>query len=179
MSRMMSKSRSLALSSLFAALTAVGAWISVPFSPVPLTLQTFFLYLSVLILRRNAFLSQMIYVLMGMVGLPVFARGMSGYGAILGPTGGFIVGFLAGAFIAGTIAEKTRGRALSGVVSLLICATIVFGFGWVWLAYWLGWNLTMALWLGVIPFLPGDCIKAGLALVLSRRIEKFLTSSQT
>jgi biotin transport system substrate-specific component len=166
-----SRNRVLALSGMFAALTALGAWIAIPFFPVPLTLQTFFLYLSVLMLRKNAFLAQAIYVLMGLAGLPVFARGMSGYGAILGPTGGFIVGFLTGAFIAGAVAEKTKGSALSGVISLLICTTIVFGFGWIWLAYWLGWNFTAALWGGVIPFLPGDCIKAGLALVISRRVK--------
>lgn len=164
------KSRVIALSSLFAALTAVGAWISIPILYVPLTLQTFFVYLSVLVLKRNAFVSQVVYILMGLAGLPVFSRGMSGYGALLGPTGGYILGFLVGSFVSGLFLERFSERRLSKAVSLVICVSIIFGMGWAVLSYWLRWDFNLAFWSGVAPFLPGDALKAFLALVLAKRI---------
>jgi len=168
--RRTSRARELALSAVFAAMTAVGGLISIPFFPVPLTLQTFFVYLSVLALRRSAVLSQIIYLVMGLVGLPVFARGMSGYAALVGPTGGFLFGFLIGTFCSGMLLERMKWRRYVEVLSLLLCAGIVFGLGWVWLACWLRWDFAMALWLGVLPFLPGDVVKGVLALIISKKI---------
>lgn len=165
-----SRSRIVAISSLFAALTTVGAWISIPFFPVPLTLQTFFVYLGVLMLGRYAFLSQAIYIGMGLVGLPVFARGMSGYAALVGPTGGFIIGFLLGSMAGGAIIERIGSSFSRQIISLFVCSICVFGIGWVWLAYWLNWNFGAALWLGVLPFLPGDAFKVGLALAVRRKL---------
>jgi biotin transport system substrate-specific component len=164
------RSRVVALSSLFAALTAIGAWISIPILLVPLTLQTFFVYLSVLILRKNAFISQAVYIMMGLAGLPVFAKGMSGYGALLGPTGGYIIGFLVGSFASGLFLERFKERKYSKPVSLAVCVSIVFGMGWAVLSYWLRWDFNLAFWSGVAPFLPGDVLKAVLALILARRI---------
>jgi biotin transport system substrate-specific component len=166
-----SRARELAVAAVFAAMTAAGGLISIPFFPVPLTLQTFFVYLSVLTLRRSAVLSQIIYLFMGLVGLPVFARGMSGYAALVGPTGGFLFGFLIGTFCSGVLLERMRERIYAKALSLLLCAGIVFGLGWVWLAYWLRWDFVMALWLGVLPFLPGDGVKAILALVVGKRVK--------
>ncbi len=87
-----------ALTALFAALTAVGAHVYVPLPLVPVTLQTLFVYLAGAFSGggRGA-LSQLAYVLMGLAGLPVFAEGMSGFGVLLGPTGGYLMGFIAGA----------------------------------------------------------------------------------
>jgi len=164
------KAREFALSAVFAAMTAVGGLVSIPFFPVPLSLQTFFVYLSVLTLRRSAFLSQIIYLLMGLVGLPVFARGMSGYATLLGPTGGFLFGFIFGTFCSGLLLDIIKGRRYAEILSLLLCAGIVFGLGWIWLAYWLNWDIAMAFWVGVLPFLPGDTVKAILVLVVGRRI---------
>jgi biotin transport system substrate-specific component len=164
-----SRARELAISAVFAAMTAAGGLISIPFFPVPLTLQTFFVYLSVLTLRRSAVLGQVIYLALGLVGLPVFAEGMSGYATLLGPTGGFLFGFVFGTLCSGMLLAFTKGQFYAGVLSLLLCAGIVFGLGWIWLAYWLRWNFVMALWLGVLPFLPGDAIKLILALVVGKR----------
>jgi biotin transport system substrate-specific component len=164
------RSRVVALSSLFAALTAIGAWISIPVLLVPMTLQTFFVYLSVLVLKRNAFISQAVYILMGLAGLPVFSKGMSGYGALLGPTGGYILGFLVGSFVSGLFLESLDKKKLSKPVSLVICVSIIFGMGWAGLSYWLRGDFNLAFWSGVAPFLPGDALKAALALILAKRI---------
>ena len=162
--------RDLALSAVFAAMMAMGALFSIPFFPVPLSLQTFFVYLGVLLLGRRAFLSQAVYIVMGLVGLPVFSRGMAGYAVLLGPTGGFLIGFLVGSLVAGFFYSKMRGRRWSGIISVALCMGMVFGSGWIWLAYWMQWNFSAALLAGVLPFLPGDLLKAALALTVSKKV---------
>ncbi|MCQ8892293.1 MAG: biotin transporter BioY [Candidatus Methanosuratincola sp.] len=170
MKRSMPRAKQLSLAAVFAALTAVGALISIPFYPVPLSLQTLFLYLCVLILKERAPLSQGIYLAMGAAGLPVFARGMAGYSVLIGPTGGFLLGFLLASLVSGLMLSNSGGRRFAEVAAIGICMAIVFLLGWVWLAGWMGWNFSAALWAGVIPFLPGDFLKAGVALTVAKKI---------
>jgi biotin transport system substrate-specific component len=165
-----SRARVLALSGIFGALTAVGGLVSVPFFPVPLTLQTFFVYLAVLKLKKHAFISQAVYLGIGAVGLPVFARGMGGYSVLVGPTGGFLFGFLLGAFASGQLLEAMRSRSYGGVVAIAICSVFIFLVGWLWLSYWFGGNLAAAAWAGVIPFLPGDAVKLAMAAIVGKKL---------
>lgn len=165
-----SRARVLALSGMFGALTAVGGLVSIPFFPVPLTLQTFFVYLAVLKMEKHAYISQLIYLGIGVVGLPVFARGMGGYAALLGPTGGFLLGFLLGAFVAGNALERLRSSRHGGWFAIVLCGAVIFLVGWVWLAYWLGGSFAAAAWAGVIPFLPGDVVKMVLAAALGKKL---------
>ena len=165
-----SRARVLALSGIFGALTAVGGLVSIPFFPVPLTLQTFFVYLAVLKMKRHAYISQLIYLGIGVVGLPVFARGMGGYAVLLGPTGGFLLGFLLGAIVSGHMLERIQNRRYSGVVAIVLCGTVIFFVGWLWLSYWLGGSLEVAAWTGVIPFLPGDVVKMAMAAALGKKL---------
>lgn len=158
------------MAALFAALTAVGALISIPFYPVPLSLQTLFLYLCVLILKERAPLSMAIYLLMGAVGLPVFARGMAGYAALVGPTGGFLFGFLLASIASGWLLSKEGGGRYADFAAVGLCMIIVFSLGWVWLAGWMNWNFGAALWAGVIPFIPGDLLKAAVAIGVAKKI---------
>jgi len=82
--------------SLFGALTAMGALISIPLQPVPVTLQTLFLYLAGSLLGGGlGALSQTVYIMLGVIGLPVFSGGKAGLGVLMGPTGGYLVGFVA------------------------------------------------------------------------------------
>ncbi|MEM2125159.1 MAG: biotin transporter BioY [Candidatus Methanosuratincola sp.] len=164
------RAKGLSLAAAFAALTAVGALISVPFYPVPLSLQTLFLYLCVLILKDKAPLSMAIYLAMGAVGLPVFARGMAGYAVLVGPTGGFLFGFLLASFASGWLLRRAGGRKCTDFAAVGLCMIIVFSLGWVWLAGWMNWNFVAALWAGVIPFLPGDLLKAAVAVGLAKKI---------
>ncbi|NHV45331.1 MAG: biotin transporter BioY [Candidatus Verstraetearchaeota archaeon] len=156
--------RILVTSSIFAALTAIGAWITIPISPVPFTFQTFFVYLSVLLLGKYAFLSQAIYIAMGLTGLPVFAKGLPGYIAIPGPTGGFIIGFLLGALFSSLFKRD--------ILKVFMCMLIIFGLGWLWLSYWIGYY--NALLFGIIPFLPWDILKAILAIIIARRLKEYI-----
>lgn len=166
-SRGESRSRVLALSGIFGALTALGGLISIPFFPVPLTLQSFFVYLAVLKLGKDAYVSQAIYLGLGLMGLPVFARGMGGYAVLLGPTGGFLLGFVLGALVAGRVADAMGKRRN---LAMLLCSALIFITGWLWLSYWLGGNLVAAAWAGVIPFLPGDAAKIAVAAVVGKKL---------
>lgn len=165
-----SRARELALAAIFAAMMAGGALVSIPFFPVPLSLQTFFVYLGVLLLRKSAWHSQAIYIAMGIAGLPVFSRGMAGYAVLLGPTGGFLAGFLIGSLISGLLISKVDRNLHSDLAAMALCMSVIFGMGWLWLAYWMQWNFAAAAWAGVIPFLPGDLLKIALAVAVSRRI---------
>ena len=161
------RARTLAMSALFAALIAIGGLISIPFIPVPLTLQAFFIYLAVLKQKGSSILSVAIYLLMGVAGLPVFAGGAAGFAEILGPRGGFLIGFLAGAIASGWMVSKIRGFYWK-ICPLVVCESIIMVAGWLWLSHWIG--LLGALWLGVIPFIPGDAAKIALALVVSKKL---------
>lgn len=165
-----SRARILALSAIFGALTAVGGLVSIPFFPVPLTLQTFFVYLAVLKMKEHAYISQLIYLGIGLVGLPVFARGMGGSAALFGPTGGFLLGFALGAAVSGQVLQRVQKRRYGECLAVALCGTIIFSVGWVWLAYWLGGSLEAAAWAGVIPFLPGDVVKIALAVTLGKKL---------
>jgi len=94
----------ISLTSLFAVLTALGAYIIIPlpFTPVPITMQTFFVYLAAAILgSRLGTLSMVIYLCLGVAGLPVFHGGLAGFGVLGGPTGGYIFGFILGSYVIG------------------------------------------------------------------------------
>lgn len=166
--------------SLFAALTAVGAHVSLPlpFSPVPVTLQTLFVLLSALVLGgKLGALSQLLYVAAGALGLPVFAGGRGGAGALLGPTGGYLFGFVAGAYAAGLLAERL-GRGRRGLLLSAAAGTcVIYAFGALWLSSVAGLGLWGALAVGVLPFLPGDAAKVLLAAEVALRVRRRLPSA--
>jgi len=177
------KSTDLALAALFATLTAIGAFIQIPFVPVPLTLQTFFVLVSGLLLgARLGALSQFIYMMMGVIGLPVFAGGTSGVGVLTGPTGGYIVGFILGAFGAGLLVEKGTGEKylrdqkrsylLRDAIALGVGILVIYICGIAQLMNFLGISLYSAMKVGVIPFLLGDLVKSVLAISLTERVRR-------
>lgn len=167
-------------SALFAALTAVGAAVAFPlaFSPVPVTLQTFFVVLAGAVLGPVwGPVSQLAYLAAGVSGLPVFAGGLAGPGALLGPTGGYLVGFVLGAWTAGllTRAGSSWPRLTFG---LLAAHAVIFLFGTSHLVVFVGSAWDRAFLLGVAPFLPGTVFKtaAAVALLRSRRALGFFRS---
>ena len=163
---------------LFAVLIAICSWISIP-ATVPFTLQTFGIFVAVGTLGgKRGSLSVLIYLLLGAIGIPVFAGFQGGLGIILGNTGGYIIGFLLSAlFMWGMekiLGKKTWVLALSMVLGLLIC----YAFGTVWFMLVYAKNVgEIGLWtaLGwcVFPFIIPDLVKIALAFVLSRRLRKY------
>ena len=160
---------------LFAVLIAVCAWISIP-ATVPFTLQTFGIFLAVGVLGgKRGTLAVLVYLLLGAVGIPVFAGFSGGVGCLLGSTGGYLVGFLFTALVMWAM-ERLMGKklwvlALSMLLGLVVC----YAFGTVW--FMLVYARTtgqIGLWTAlswcVFPFVLPDAAKLALALVLSRRL---------
>ena len=162
------RSRIIAYSAAFLGLITLGSWISIPFFPVPFTLQTLFILLSGAVLRRYAVIPVTIYIGLGLLGLPVFHNGMAGLGVLLGPTGGYLVGFIFAAIITG-LAYEHPGKYIR--ISGLAVATVAIYIGGIaWLMYSLGCSLPVAFFTGVLPFIIGDILKASAAYLIAERI---------
>jgi biotin transport system substrate-specific component len=160
---------------LFAALTAVGAYLFVPIGPVPIVLQNMFVFLAGLLLgRRWGLASVALYLLAGVGGLPVFAGGTGGIGRIAGPTGGFLLGYLPVVFLVGWIAERGPGRMLRDVAAMLAGAAVLYACGVPWLAMVTGMPMSKAVAVGMLPFLPGDGIKIAAAALIARSVRPVL-----
>ena len=166
-----------------AALTGVLAQVVVPLHPVPITGQTLAVILvgSTLGARRGA-LSMVLYLALGVAGLPWFSDASSGWGVLAGPTGGYIVGFIAAAALTGWLAQRTWDRRVLGAFVSMSAGTLVtFAVGLPWLAASLGLTLEQTLASGLYPFLIGGAIKALLAagiLPLAWKLSSRTTNKQ-
>jgi len=151
--------------SLFIALMAQVA-LYVPFSPVPISGQTLAVLLTgVLLGSKKGSLAVLAYLTEGAAGLPVFAAARGGIAVLLGPTGGYLLGFAVAAFLVGLLAEKGWGRKLTGTLAMMTLGNLViYAFGLPWLANFVGAEQTLSL--GFYPFLPGDLLKLLLATFL-------------
>jgi len=148
-----------------AALTALLAQVAVPLYPVPITGQTLAVLLvgATLGAARGA-ISLALYAVLGIVGLPVFSDYASGVDVILGPTGGYIVGFIVAAALVGWLSERAWERQVLKALATFAAGTlVVFAVGLPWLAVALGLDLTQTLTAGLLPFLIGGAIKALIA----------------
>jgi biotin transport system substrate-specific component len=152
----------------FIGLVAIGSWISLPFFPVPFTIQTLFVLLSGIVMKRYAVIPLSLYILFGVMNLPVFHNGASGIGVLLGPTGGYLVGFVPAALVVGLCYE--RPEKILHIAGICLGEFCIFFPGAVWLSASAGLPLAQAALIGVLPFLPGDAVKAGAAYVIGERI---------
>lgn len=158
---------------LMAAVTAVAAQITVPISPVPFTMQVLAVILSGLLLGvRTGALAQAIYVLVGAVGVPVFAGFKGGLGIVLGPTGGYLISYPIAAAVAGlaahTVARASRRKALwTGFLWGCAGLAVIYALGATWLAVVAGLSPAEALATGVLPFVVFDLIKVALAALVA------------
>jgi biotin transport system substrate-specific component len=174
-----SKTYDMVYIAMFAVLMAVCSWISIP-TVVPFTLQTFGVFVTVSMLGgKRGTLSILVYIILGAIGVPVFAGMQGGLGALLGSTGGYIIGFLFSALVMWAF-EKIPGRKpLVQILSMLVALVVCYAFGTVWfmvvyartagavgLGTVLGWC--------VIPFIIPDLVKIGLAFGLSRKLRKYI-----
>lgn len=153
----------------FSLLTAVAAQVSVPlpFTPVPVSGQTFAALLTGALLgSRGGAAAMVAYLLEGIAGLPVFAGGTSGIGKIIGPTGGYLVSFPIAAFAVGLLAERGWDRRLwTAIPAMLLGNALIYAVGLPWLRIFLPAGKS-ALALGLYPFIPGDLFKLLLAATL-------------
>ncbi|MFO7646308.1 MAG: biotin transporter BioY [Desulfosarcina sp.] len=160
---------------LMAALTAAGALIAIPIGPVPMVLQNLFIMLAGLLLGgRWGLISVAVYLLAGAVGLPVFAGGSGGVGKLIGPTGGYLLGFAAAAYLIGVISEKGRGRVVMDVLAMLAGTAVIYAVGVSWLKLVTGVSFSTALAVGMVPFLPGDALKMAAAIAIARSLRPLM-----
>ncbi len=163
------------LASLFAALTAAGAYLAIPIGPVPIVLQNLFVFLAGLLLgSRWGAASVAVYLLAGIVGLPVFAGGTGGIGRIAGPTGGFLLGYLPVVFLVGRLTERRPASGARDVAAMAAGALLLYACGAPWLKLATGMPLSQALALGVLPFLPGDALKIAAAAVIAKSLRPLM-----
>ncbi len=145
--------------------TALAAQVEIrlPWTPVPITGQSFAVLLSGVVLgARRAFVAQMLYLIEGCAGLPVFSGGAAGFLHLVGPSGGYLVGFPFAALATGLLAERAWDRKpLTMFVTMLAGSSVIFALGLAQLARFMPGD--QVLQSGLLPFLPGDLIKSGLA----------------
>ncbi len=152
---------------IFPALIVATIWIQIPMAGAPITLQTLFVLLAGLLLgKKLGFISMVVYLLLGVVGIPVFAGFSAGAGVIAGPTGGFLLSFPIAAYAAGFIKERYKSYLLATLVPTLI----IYFIGIPWLATQLAMPLGAAASL-MIVYIPGDLIKMLTAMVIANRLE--------
>lgn len=175
------KTRDIVFIALFAVLIAVCSWISIP-TVIPFTMQTFAVYLTLNFLgAKKGTVSVCIYLLLGLIGLPVFANFTSGIGMLFGTTGGYMIGWILSGLVMG-ILEKLIGRKLwAQAISMLMGLSVCYIAGTAWFMIVYAQNTgTIGLWTAllwcVIPFIIPDLAKLGLALWFSQRLEKITRS---
>ena len=167
----------LTLIGLMAAVACIlGPWsLVIPISPVPISLGTFAVFLTVYILgMKMGTISVAIYILLGAVGLPVFTGFSGGIGKVLGPTGGYIVGYLFMALVIGFFVDKWQTNYVFIVLGMVLGTAVLYLFGTLWLAKQGGMSFGAALAAGVIPFIPGDLVKMALAVLVGTQVKKRL-----
>ena len=173
------KTRDMVLIAMFAVLMAICSWISIP-TVIPFTLQTFAVFLTVSVLGgKRGTITICIYLLLGIIGVPVYAGGTAGIGMILGNTGGYMIGWIFSGLVMWAM-EKILGRktwvlALSMFMGLLVC--YILGTLWFMLIYAKEAG-QIGLWTAitwcVIPFVIPDFVKIGLALAINKKLVKVI-----
>lgn len=180
----------LVFTALFAAVTCVLSPFAIPIGPVPISPTTLILCFSIYVLgTRYAVLSCIIYLMLGMVGLPVFSRGQGGIGILAGPTGGYLAGYILFVFVGGMlidlIEKKKKEKKLSAdspeggtadsrlstglvisleFISLVLATILLYSFGTAWFCISTGTDVGAALAVCVIPFIPGDLVKIAVSV---------------
>ncbi|MGN8921583.1 biotin transporter BioY [Lachnospiraceae bacterium HCP28S3_F9] len=175
-----SKTYDMAYIAIFAVLMAICSWISIPMA-VPFTLQTFGVFMAVGVLGgKRGSLAVLIYILLGAIGVPVFAEFSGGIGVILNTTGGYIVGFLFSALVMWGMEALLGRKPVIQIISMVVGLIVCYALGTAWFMVVYARN-TGAVGLGtvlgwcVIPFIIPDLVKIALAFVLSRKIRKYVS----
>ena len=174
-----SKTYDIVYIAVFAVIMAICSWISIP-AAVPFTLQTFGVFIAAGVLGgKRGTLSVLVFILLGAVGIPVFANFSGGIGVLVGPTGGYIIGFLFSALVMWAMEKLPGKKSIMQIVSMVVGLVVCYAFGTAWFMVVYGKangpvGLVTALGWCVFPFIIPDLIKIALAYVLSRKLRKYV-----
>mgnify|MGYP002619667529 FL=1 len=167
--------REMALIALMAAVTCILGPLSVPIGVVPISLTNFAVYLAIYVLGcRRGTISYIVYLLLGLVGLPVFSGFSSGVGKLFGPTGGYLIGFIFMALICGFAIDRFEAKPIPSMIGMILGTIVCYLFGTGWLAYQAGMTFYQALAAGVLPFIVGDLVKMVICAVVGPQIRRRL-----
>ncbi len=169
--------KEMAFCAVFAALLCVLAPLSIPIGPVPISLTILVIYLAVVVIgTKYSLISYIVYLLLGLCGLPVFSGFSGGVAKLAGPTGGYLIGFILMILVGGTLYQKTTKVWLGGIY-LFIGVLIDYVFGTIWFILMMDTTLSYALSVCVLPFLPVDIIKIVLAIALGTIVKNALVKA--
>lgn len=162
---------------LFVAFIAICSQIAIHIGLVPISMSLLAIFMAGLLLgTKCGTLSVIVYILLGITGIPVFAGAKGGFAIILGPTGGFLIGYILCAFIVGFVADRFNNKKIIIVIGMVIATIICYVPGVLWYCIITGNTFTMSLKLCVVPFIPGDIIKIFISLILYSKISSRLNS---
>ena len=164
---------------LMAALLCVLAPVAVPVGPIPVTLATLVLYLSVWVLdTRCALISTALYLLLGAAGLPVFSGWQGGLGKVAGPTGGYMVGYLLLVLVGGLIKKASKERVVLTGLGLVLGTVFLYAFGTAWFIFQTESDILYALSVCVLPFIGFDLVKIVLACAIGKPVSSALRKAE-
>ena len=172
-----SKTYRMSMTALMAAVICVLAPVSIPIGPVPISFTNLAIYLSLYLLGwKWGSVSYLVYMLIGMVGVPVFSGFTGGLAKLAGATGGYIVGFLPMAVIAGLVIDRCRNRGLQ-LAGMVVGTAVCYAFGTVWFCFVMDSTPMAALSLCVLPFIPGDLVKMVAAMAVGPLLRRRLVQA--
>ena len=167
------RTKQMVLIALMTAVTCVLGPLSIPlpFSPVPISLTNFAIFLAIFVLgMKSGTISFIIYLLLGAVGVPVFSSFRGGLQVLAGPTGGYLIGFIFLALIMGFALDHFDRKLVPTIIGMIIGMAVCDTFGTVWLAKLLSLSFKEGLMMGVIPYLPGDAAKIIIAAIVGPKL---------
>lgn len=167
----MKNTKTLVTCALMAALLCICGPLSVPIGPIPISLTNFALYFCLYILgTKNTTISYIVYLLLGLAGLPVFSGFSGGLAKIAGPTGGYLIGFIPMVIIAGLVMYKFNLQPVISVLAMIAATAVAYLLGTVWFVYQANCEWAYALSVCVIPFIPFDIAKMIIATILGKAV---------
>ena len=167
------RTKQMVLIALMTAVTCVLGPLSIPlpFSPVPISLTNFAIFLAIFVLgMKSGTISFIIYLLLGAIGVPVFSSFRGGLQVLAGPTGGYLIGFIFLALIMGFALDHFDRKLVPTIIGMIIGMAVCYAFGTVWLAKLLSLSFKEGLMMGVIPYLPGDVAKIISAAIVGPKL---------
>ena len=167
------RTKQMVLIALMTAVTCVLGPLSIPlpFSPVPISLTNFAIFLAIFVLgMKSGTISFIIYLLLGAVGVPVFSSFRGGLQVLAGPTGGYLIGFIFLALIMGFALDHFDRKLVPTIIGMIIGMVVCYAFGTVWLAKLLSLSFKEGLMMGVIPYLAGDAAKIIIAAIVGPKL---------
>lgn len=172
------KTRKLTLIGVVTAVICILGPLSLPIGIVPISLTNLAIYFAIYVLGgKRGTLSYIVYLFIGLVGLPVFSGFSGGFPKLVGPTGGYLIGFILMAFISGIFIDKFPNKIYMCFLGMALGTIITYIIGTAWLAYVANIGFNKALTVGVLPFIPGDIVKIIIASLIGPQIKKRLIAA--